>query len=425
MSLTPLGKTRRSVFAFTLILIIFLVVADGLIIFQQNKILRTEVAANTQHELDLFGKLVVGSLTKGDYVAVEEAILQWGKAQHNIVELRITAANNFIIANYKRETDSIKNEKFQRKIEFGFNNKATIALVKDMSAVGIAVQELAYQLILFSLLFVGFLGYLLQRVALRPLQQEISEHEQTENKLRMQAVELQESNKELESYSYSIAHDLRGPLRSIISFSQILDEEAGHKFSSEEKEYFGRIIVASKRMVELIDDILELGRITRSEIQNVEVDLTALAKSALERFCIEGGDRKVEWQVQEDLVVLGDKSLIALALDNLLENACKYSSVKNDVRIQFGVTSVSKGGNTIKAYFVRDNGVGFDMRYADKLFQPFHRLHDDALFEGTGIGLATAERVIHRHGGEIWAESEPNDGACFYFTLGKNGRNAK
>jgi signal transduction histidine kinase len=249
-------------------------------------------------------------------------------------------------------------------------------------------------------------------------EKEIMQHrDHLEELVSKRTGELEASNRELESYSYTIAHDLRSPLRSIAGFSQILQEDAGHKLNADEKDCFERIITASKRMAELIDDILELGQVTRSETQYTEVDLTALAKATVERLCPAGENREVDWKIQEGLVAVGDIKLLALLLDNLLGNACKYSSRKTHAHIEFGSTVVEEGGDENSVYFVRDNGVGFDMQYVDKLFKPFHRLHSDVVFEGTGIGLATVQRIIHRHGGHIWAEAEPDKGATFYFTL--------
>ncbi|MFV1997226.1 MAG: ATP-binding protein, partial [Acidiferrobacterales bacterium] len=213
------------------------------------------------------------------------------------------------------------------------------------------------------------------------------------------------------------SHDLRSPLRSIMGFSQILKEDASDKLNVEEKEQFERIIGASRRMAELIDDILELGRVTRSEVQQITVNLSALAKSAVERLCLTDETREVDWQIEEGLTVVGDKKLLALMLDNLLGNACKYSSKQTRARIEFGRTVVAHDDKEGPVYFVRDNGVGFDMRYADKLFKPFHRLHHHTAFEGTGIGLATVQRIVHRHGGHIWAEAKEGKGATFFFTF--------
>ena len=244
------------------------------------------------------------------------------------------------------------------------------------------------------------------------------------SKLRQQSQELQyrvaeqtagleRSNRELESYSYSIAHDLRAPLRSITGFSQILQEDAGPKLNAEEKEHFERIINASKRMAELIDDILQLGRVTRNELHRTEVDLTALAKASVERVCLVGESRQIDWQIQEGLTIFGDDRLLALLLDNLLGNAYKYSSKETHACIEFGSACIDGS----LSYFVKDNGVGFDMKYAGQLFTPFHRLHARGDFDGSGVGLATVQRIIDRHGGRVWVEAEVNVGATFYFTL--------
>lgn len=417
MSRTVLGKTRRSLVSFATILVLFLIVADSFVITQQSHFLRTEINTHTKHEFNLFSKLVGDALTKGDFAAVEEAAMLWGNEQPNILELTITAANGFSIAHFERDKPDTESKRYTGTLEFGFDNAATITLIKDMATVNAVTIRLASQLLIFSFILVAALGILLQRMAIRPLRQEITNHEKTEKKLHQYAAELRESNKELESYSYSIAHDLRAPLRSITSFSQIIQEEAHHKLSDEEKDYFARIIAASKRMAALIDDILELGRITRSKLEHTEVDLTALARNILGRLFNEHNGRKVDWQIQENITAAGDIKLFTVLLENLLGNAYKFSSKKNPAIIEFGKASTLHNGKKVSAYFVRDNGVGFDMRHAQKLFQPFVRLCRAEEFDGTGVGLATAQRIVHRHGGKIWAASRPDEGTTFFFTL--------
>jgi len=413
-----LKRTRRTLLSFTIVLMFFLIVSDALIITQQKKMFRDELTYHTQHEFELFSKLVSGSLTKGDYVSVQEAVLEWGKEQENLVELSIQTANGFVIADYKRDYPAETSEKIQTEISYGHNNRAALFLEKDMSELNRDINELAYQLVLFSVVLVSILGIVLQQIAVRPLQKEISEHENTLEKMEVQAKQLQESNKELESYSYSIAHDLRTPLRSIVSFCQIIRAEAGGKLTEEEIGYFDRVVNASKRMAELIDDILDLGRVTRKEMQLSSVDLTALAKAAIEKFCFSNGKNNVDINIQDNLTTVGDKRLLTLLMDNLVGNACKYSSMINKPSIEVGSTSLKSNGTQCSSFYVRDNGVGFSMKYADNLFKPFHRLHNDSEFEGNGIGLATAQRIVFRHGGRIWAEGEVNGGATFYFTLG-------
>lgn len=417
MTQTVIGKTQRSLAWFVLLLVVFLVVADVFVIRQQSHLLQAEMDSHTRHEFDLFGKLVANALIKGDYSAVEDAAMKWGNERDNIITLTITAANGFAIANFQRDRKTTASKHFETKLDFGANNTATISMTKDMAGVNTLINQLTSQLILESIILVVLLGILLQRMALRPLRQEITEHEQTEKKLQQQTAELRESNKELESYSYSIAHDLRAPLRSITSFSQILQEEAHDKLNEKEKEDFARIIAASARMAALIDDILELGRITRSKVAHTDVDLSELARTVAEQLNNKDGDHIIDWQIQEEISSRGDKKLLRVLFENLLGNAYKFSSKIDQPRIEFGKKVITQDGGKSFAYFVKDNGVGFDMKYAKNLFQPFQRLCTDAEFEGTGIGLATVERIIHRHGGKIWAEAEPNAGATFYFTL--------
>ncbi len=237
--------------------------------------------------------------------------------------------------------------------------------------------------------------------------------------LDQHARELEASNQELESYSYSIAHDLRAPLRTMISFSQVLQEDAGDRLNAEEKGSLSRVVNAGKHMAQLIEDILELSRITRKTFHARSVDLSQMASASRQRLFEQEPGRNVEWHIEPDLKARGDPRLLEIALSNLMENAWKFTGTKADAQITFG--SVSRNGETV--YYVKDNGVGFDMRYSDKLFNPFNRLHRAEEFPGTGIGLATVKRVIQRHGGRVWAEAVPGQGASFYFVLGETREN--
>ena len=225
--------------------------------------------------------------------------------------------------------------------------------------------------------------------------------------------ELEASNRELESYSYSIAHDLRSPLRTITSFSQILQEDAALKLNNDDKQSLERIVRAGKHMAELIDDILELSRITRAKMEPDLFDLSQLAHNIASRFGELSPGRKVEWRIQDGLKVSGSRLLLEICLDNLFGNAWKYTRKVDYACIEFG--AVKQKGELV--YFVKDNGIGFDMQYAHKLFKPFQRLDKSGEYPGTGVGLATVERVIQRHGGSIWANSEEGNGATFMFTI--------
>ena len=236
--------------------------------------------------------------------------------------------------------------------------------------------------------------------------------------------ELDLSNKELESFSYSVSHDLRAPLRSIDGFSLMLLEEYTEKLDETEKGYLHRIRAASQRLEQIIDDLLRLSRIMRNDMQLEPIDLSGLVRSISGAFQDASPNRKVELITAPNVMVMADMNLIQLAMENLVNNAWKYTSQKTDARIEFGVDSRGTELTNPKTLcFIRDNGAGFDMSLSDKLFTPFQRLHSESQFPGTGIGLAIVQRVIHRHGGNIRAEAEVGKGATFYFTLsGTQGR---
>lgn len=226
-------------------------------------------------------------------------------------------------------------------------------------------------------------------------------------------VELLAKNRELEAFSYSVAHDLRAPLRSITSFSQILREDAADKLDKKELDILNRIVRGGQRMSELIDGILNLARIGRTPLSIAEVDLSAIVQKIQSRLGVEQPARDVQWRIAQGITARGDRQLLGIVVENLISNAWKYSRKKSQAVIEFGV--VDQRGK--RAYFVKDNGAGFDMKHADKLFGVFHRLHSVEDYEGTGVGLATVQRIVHRHGGSIWAEAIVDEGATFYFTL--------
>lgn len=234
-----------------------------------------------------------------------------------------------------------------------------------------------------------------------------------EQRVRERTEELEHSVREMETFCYTVSHDLRTPLRGINGFSAILQQEYADRLDEAGKEYLRRISGAANRMGELIDDLLELSRVTRDELHMVPVDLATLAGEIADDLTRSQPERKVEFAIEPGLRTTGDPSLLEAALSNLIHNAWKFSSLQPDARIEVG----SRTDGAERIFFVRDNGIGFDMQYADKLFLPFHRLHAAEGFEGTGIGLATVQRIIERHGGRIWADSEPGKGATFFFTL--------
>lgn len=234
--------------------------------------------------------------------------------------------------------------------------------------------------------------------------------------------ELEGTNSELEAFSYSVSHDLRAPLRTIDGFSQILLEDYGDRLDAEGEDYLNRVRVASQHMGVLIDDLLDLSRVTRSPLRRGRVDLSEMAKNIAEELRREQPDRAIDFIIEEGLIVQGDANLLSVALRNLLGNAWKFTSRKPGATIEFGADRKPGLSFLAPIYFVRDDGAGFEMAYAQRLFGAFQRLHHSDEFEGTGIGLATVQRIIHRHGGRVWAEGEPGRGATFYFTLGTGAR---
>ncbi|HSH72845.1 MAG TPA: ATP-binding protein [Methylophilaceae bacterium] len=239
---------------------------------------------------------------------------------------------------------------------------------------------------------------------------------QAEIEINRRTAELQVANHELEAFSYSVSHDLRAPLRSIDGFSLALLEDYADKLDDQGKNYLNRVRAATQRMGALIDDMLELSRIARVEMRHSYVDLSVMANEVLQELSKNDEARVVKFEVQENLLAEGDSKLLRIVLDNLIGNAWKYTSKIEEAHIEFG--SVPDSENIIN-YYVRDNGAGFDMVYADKLFSAFQRLHTHSEFPGTGVGLATVQRIIHRHGGKIYGEGKPNQGATFFFTLTK------
>jgi len=238
--------------------------------------------------------------------------------------------------------------------------------------------------------------------------------------LAAKSAQLTVANGELEAFAYTVSHDLRAPLRSIDSFSQALAEDYGGRLDEAGLDYIQRVRVAVARMDRLIEGILALSRITRATLRYERVDLSALARSAARSAAERYAGRVLEFNIQDGLTVMGDTTLLGIALDNLIDNACKYTARQPVAHIAFGARRgpAPQDGET---FFVRDNGVGFDSRKADRLFQAFERLHPADEFEGTGIGLATVQRIVQRHEGRIWAEARPGRGATFYLTLARPG----
>jgi signal transduction histidine kinase len=225
-------------------------------------------------------------------------------------------------------------------------------------------------------------------------------------------------NRELESFLHSVAHDLRSPLITIDGFTQVLLENHADQLDETGRGHLDRISAGARRMHRLINDLLELSKVVRAPTQTASVDLSRIATEIVGRLRESAPERSVSLLIADKLVVEGDPALLRIALENLLANAWKFTSKTANARIEFG-SRLDRSGR--RAFFIRDNGAGFDPRHAANLFSPFRRLHTEAQFPGSGIGLAMVRRIMHRHGGEVWAEAAVDRGACFYFTLPGTG----
>lgn len=273
----------------------------------------------------------------------------------------------------------------------------------------------ALLLALVAVAVVMILGWISQKNyrLTRQFAQQNAELKRLSADLERQAAQLESANHDLESFSYSVSHDLRAPLRSMDGFSQALLEDYADKLDAQARDYLDRIRLACQRMARLIDDLLNLSHVSRSAMQRDSVNLSATVAAIADQLRLEQPDRKVDFVIAPEVRAVGDSRLLAIALENLLRNAWKFTGRAEHPTIEFG--STFREGRPI--YFVRDNGAGFDMAYADKLFKPFQRLHSSSQYPGTGIGLAIVQRIIHRHGGTVSAEGQPDKGATFYFTL--------
>lgn len=238
-------------------------------------------------------------------------------------------------------------------------------------------------------------------------------NESLELRVKERTADLVAANKELEAFSYSVSHDLRTPIRSIDGFGRLLEDEYGDILGEEGKDYLRRVREATRRMGQLIDDLLSLSHVARRDMNRKKVNLSQMARTIADNFIKMEMERSVEFIIASDMHIQADETMMQIVMENLLGNAWKFTRKKVHARIEVG--TLRQDGRTV--YYVRDNGVGFDMAYVNKLFKAFQRLHTLQDFEGTGIGLATVARIIHRHGGQIWAEGKINHGATFYFSF--------
>jgi light-regulated signal transduction histidine kinase (bacteriophytochrome) len=261
---------------------------------------------------------------------------------------------------------------------------------------------------------IGVLGTALEITDLKKAESELKKlNEELEVRVRERTEELSRANKELAAFTYSVSHDLRSPLRGISGFTEAVLEDYEEKLNGQGRDYLERVLKATARMNELIDDLLKLSRVTRQEIHKHQVDLSAMVTAYAVYLQEEAPDRRVEFRVQPGCTVIGDAALLRIALENLINNAWKYTGKNEQALIEFG--QYEENGNSV--CYVKDDGVGFNMVYKDKVFNAFQRLHSPGEYPGTGVGLSIVQRIIERHGGEIWAVSEEEKGAVFYFSI--------
>ncbi|MHB0898288.1 MAG: ATP-binding protein [Spirochaetales bacterium] len=330
-----------------------------------------------------------------------EAFYGWTRSQllsMNISEINIQPAEQI-----KERIKLIQN---QDKSIFILKHRRAFGDVRDVEVFSSPV-EYAGEKVLYSIVH--------DATARIQAEKKVRELNQTlEQRVAKRTQELQDANKELEAFAYSVSHDLRAPLRAIEGFSSLLSEEAGKTLSESSQHYLGRIRYNAKKMSQLIDDLLRLSRISRQNLEYSKVDLSLLAREIAGEMAARYPERKISISIQENMIAMADKALVEVLLLNLIGNACKFTASTANAEIRFERMDMDGQG----IYAVTDNGIGFDMEYADKLFSPFQRLHNEKEYEGSGIGLSIARRIVARHGGRIWAESAPKQGAKFYFTLG-------
>jgi signal transduction histidine kinase len=440
-------KSIRNVspwFLLGIILVLLLIACAAFILdhWRKDAAVARETAAG---ESKLLASLLHDDLRRGNFEHVPQALEQWGGNNHDVVELRLTAANGYVLGEYRREAGAANVFETSVPIKYSYRGEALLTLVKDRAQTDAYLLAMFFQLgaaylVLAALLIALTKLMMLHRreaVELRrrtgeldrmnaALQTEVDRRTRAQAELQRyrgrledmveeRTAEMAAAIRELEAFSYSVSHDLRGPLRGIDGFSLILLEDYGERLDDAGREHLRRIRAGTQRLGKIIDDLLQLARVTRTNLEPGPVDLSVIAADVVTRLRERHPERTVAVDIQPNLIAFGNRDLLATALENLLGNAWKYTGKRDDARIAFG--GCERDRQTI--YFVRDNGAGFEMQYADKLFSAFQRLHHPRDFDGTGIGLATVQRIIHRHGGRVWAEAAPEQGATFYFTLGR------
>jgi len=411
------ATNRRALVVFVAVLILFAGLGGVLLVFQQRQVLADHALRDLDNDIFVLGELAADALLRSDYASVERMLGHWASNHPEVRLLSAAMPNGFELAHFERPENHSTAFSRRKEIVFEGRKLATVTVVQEEVPISGQIALLSYQFFAASIVFVSLLGWLLwltlQRTALRPLEDEIKRRERTELELRGRTQELEAANKELDAFCYSISHDLRAPLRAIDGFSQMVLEDYRDKLDAQGQNYLQRVCVATQRLGQLIDDLLRLSRFALQELVPIDVDLSALAQQFAEQRSTADPSRMVTFNIAAKLHAWGDPQLLQVVMHNLLDNAWKFSSGKSPAHIEFGM--LLRDGQRI--FFVRDNGAGFDMQYAAKLFGAFQRMHKQTEFPGSGIGLALVKRILNRHGGDIRAEAAPGQGAVFYFTL--------
>ncbi|MDF1613552.1 sensor histidine kinase [Desulfurivibrio dismutans] len=404
---------QRVIAGMLAVLLLVLGLTNYLLLGQQRQAQLQEVETQLNYQLQAATTFMIEPLLKYQFADVEQFMQQWSAHHEDVLLFEAYSPTGHLLSRFVRDSDSPFIITQQQQVTYQDQHLLTLTLSKDYRQAEIILQEMRNRLLLISLAITAMLGLMLWLVfrylAFVPLEREI-------DKRRRAELELGATNRELDAFAYSISHDLRAPLRGIDGFSQALLEDYHDRLDDTGQDYLQRIRAGCGRMGNLIDDMLQLSRLSRGEINWSRVDLSAMAEEIMAELQKDAPERKVKVVIEPGIQVLGDPVLLRAVMDNLLGNAWKFTGKTVNPEISLG--TIREDQRTI--CFVRDNGAGFDMTYADKIFTAFQRLHSPKEFEGTGIGLATVQRIIHRHGGLIWAEAKEQQGATFYFTLDRH-----
>ena len=384
---------------------------------------------SSERELKLLASLIHNDLQANNYQHIDSLVNEWGNNNSDVREMEVTAANGFQFEKFERPASTETPITLTATINYGYRGEAQLKIIKDFIGVQARHNQLSWHIgiiytVVASLLtaltcaltrYLKKSAALLREIERRRLAETAlqSQNDQLETIITNRTAQLASINHELEAFSYSVSHDLRAPLRAIDGFCLALMEDCTESLDQRCRDYLNRVRNNAQKMGHLIDDLLQLSRVTRSELQSKKINLSLLAEKIIEELRQNDPKRTINITIAPNIWGYGDPTLLQVLLSNLLSNAWKFTRHRPDANIEFNTLIIN---NNI-CFLIRDNGVGFDMKYSPKLFNAFQRLHSVEQFEGTGIGLATVQRIITKHGCKIWVEANVNHGAAFYFTL--------